>query len=148
MKFTPSKLFALLAFVLGFIAGPAFAHHSAAMYDLTKKLTLEGVVKELSWTNPHVVLTVIVNAKEGQPAQVWALETTSPGNLVRLGWTKRTFKAGDKVKVVVSPLRNGKPGAWFVSGILLDTGKEVMGGLPTVEPDDDHDDHDHKVERK
>ena len=43
--------------------------------------------------------------------------------------------------MLVSPLRNGKPGAWFVSGVLLDTGKEVVGGLPTVEPDDDEPDH-------
>src|SRR5207237_1413242 len=140
--------FALFALVLGLGVGAAFAHHSSAMYDTSKKITLEGVVKDLAWTNPHVVLTIVANAKDGQPAQTWSLETTSPGNLTRLGWNKRTFKAGDKVKVVVSPLRNGKPGAWFVSAILLATGKEVVGGLPTVEPDDDDDDHDHKDAHK
>jgi hypothetical protein len=147
MNHTPARWFALVALVLGFVAGLAHAHHSAAMYDLSKKITLEGVVKELAWTNPHVELTIVANAANGQPTQTWTLETTSPGNLTRLGWNKRTFKAGDKVKVVVSPLRNGKPGAWFVSGVLLATGKEVQGGLPTVEPDDD-DDHDHKAEPK
>ncbi len=141
MTQNPFKVFALVVLALGLVAAPIFAHHSAAMYDTSKKITLEGVVKELAWTNPHVVLTIIANAKDGQPAQTWSLETTSPGNLTRLGWTKRTFKAGDKVKVLVSPLRNGKPGAWFVSGVLLDTGKEVVGGLPTVEPDDDEPDH-------
>lgn len=137
MNFNPIKVSAPIVMALALVAGTALAHHSSAMYDMTKKLTFEGVVKELAWTNPHVVLTVVASAKEGQPAQTWSLESTSPGNLVRAGWTKRTFKAGDNVKVVFSPLRNGKPGGWFVSAILLDTGKEVLGGLPTVAPAED-----------
>ena len=137
MNFKPIRLSSLFVMALALVAGTALAHHSSAMYDMSKKSTCEGVVKELAWTNPHVVLTVIASAKDGQPEQTWSLETTSPGNLVRLGWTKRTFKAGDNVKVVFSPLRNGKPGGWFVSAVLLDTGKEVLGGLPTVAPAED-----------
>jgi len=118
----------------------ALAHHSFAMFDLTKTVTIEGTVKEFAWTNPHVILWVVAAPKDGQPEQVWSLESTSPGNLKRIGWTKRTFNPGDRVRVDFSPLRSGETGGAFKHALLIDTGKEVealaaatASGKPDIE---------------
>ncbi|HMK80540.1 MAG TPA: DUF6152 family protein [Xanthobacteraceae bacterium] len=84
----------------------AAAHHSAAMYDHSRTLTLTGTVVELRWVNPHVSLSVNGTLKEGEEPALWVLEMTSPGNLVRAGgWRRDAVKPGDKVVVDFSPLR-------------------------------------------
>ena len=117
---------AIVFFAATLAVMPAYAHHSFAMFDYTKSVTMEGTVKEFSWTNPHVVLWVVANPKDGQPEQIWSLETTSPGNLTRAGWTKHTFNPGDRVRVEFAPLRSGETGGSFKRAILTDTGKEVV----------------------
>jgi hypothetical protein len=93
---------------------PVFAHHSFAMYDATRVLTVKGTVKEFQWTNPHAILWLVEDPAPGQEPQLWTVELpTSPGNLVRLGWNKRSLKAGDKVAVELRPLRSGKHGGSF-----------------------------------
>jgi uncharacterized protein DUF6152 len=82
------------------------AHHSTTMFDHSKTLTLTGEVVELRWTNPHVTLLVKGTVGEGDEPSEWLLEMTSPGNLVRAGgWSRSAVKAGDKVVVEMSPLR-------------------------------------------
>jgi hydrogenase maturation factor len=78
---------------------PAAAHHSFAMFEPTKTLTFKGTVKTFQWTNPHVIVWVLVQPDDGGPAQEWSLETTSPGVLTRNGWTRQSLKAGDRVSV-------------------------------------------------
>ena len=107
---------------------PAAAHHSFAMFDSTKLEIIEGTVKEFAWKNPHVVLWVVVPAKDGKPEQLWSVETTSPGNLTRAGWSKNTFNPGDKVKVDIRPLRNGETGGSFMRAVLTDSGKVIETG--------------------
>src|SRR6202020_1758691 len=93
--------FILAAAVSG--AAPAAAHHSFAMFEPTKTLTFKGTVKTFQWTNPHVIISVLVQPDGGGPAQEWALETTSPGVLTRSGWTRQSLNPGDRVSVVLSP---------------------------------------------
>ena len=94
-------------------------HHSAAGVDRSKTVTVEGTVKQFKWGNPHAWLDVEVpNSKGG--ADVWSFEMTSPTFLVRAGWKATSVKAGDKVKVVGRPLKNGDPGGLFVSVTLPD----------------------------
>ena len=83
---------------------PAFAHHSFAVYDRTKTLTLKGTVKTFQWTNPHCWLDVIVVDKVETK---WALEGPSPAMLQRKGWDKNRVKPGDKIKVSLFPTRDG-----------------------------------------
>ncbi|HEY4340388.1 MAG TPA: DUF6152 family protein [Steroidobacteraceae bacterium] len=90
------------------IAMPSVAHHSFAMFDDTKTLTLQGAVKELQWTNPHCYLQVTVPAKTGDIE--WSIEMHSPSAMYRLGWRPRSFKPGDKVTVAIDPLRDGNKG--------------------------------------
>jgi hypothetical protein len=104
----------------------ASAHHSFAMYEPTKTLTFKGTVKNFQWTNPHVVLSILVQPDDGSPAQDWALETTSPGVLTRAGWTRQSIKPGDKVSVTLSPLRDGSHGGSLNSVTLLATGQTLI----------------------
>ncbi len=112
---------------LGFVAllatSVASAHHSFAMFDFSRVITVKGSVKEFQWANPHVILWVEPEAKDGVKPAAWFAELTSPGNLTRVGWDKRAFKGGDRVELIIHPLRDGKFGGAFKQATLLDTGK-------------------------
>lgn len=98
-------------------AGPAFAHHSHAMFDSTKQVTLVGTVKELQWMNPHCWIQVLVpdpNHPQAAPVE-WGVEMDSPLAMFRRGWKPDSLKPGDKITVVVNPLRDGQPGGQIVS---------------------------------
>jgi hypothetical protein len=83
------------------------AHHSASMFDFTKTLTLKGSVVELRWVNPHVTMTLTGSLSADEAPAEWLMETTSPGNLVRVGgWRRDVVKPGDQVEVVFHPLRD------------------------------------------
>jgi hypothetical protein len=108
---------------------PASAHHSFAIYDRTKTLTLVGEVKSFQWTNPHCVIWFTVKPAGGGEAQDWGVETTSPGVLTRSGWTRNSIKAGDKVSVVFNPLRDGSHGGGLNSVTLLATGQVLVANF-------------------
>jgi hypothetical protein len=124
----------LLAAVLLAGVQPAGAHHSFAMFEPTKTLTFKGTVKTFQWTNPHVILVVLVQPDDGGPAQEWSLETTSPGVLTRNGWTRQAVKVGDRVSVVFSPLRDGSHGGGLNSVTLLDTGQKLVPSFGKEQP--------------
>ena len=106
--------------------GSAQAHHSGAMFDRSRQVTLVGTVKEFSWTNPHSSFSVEVMKPDGS-VELWGVEMNSPNNLVREGWTRTTLNPGDKVTAVINPLRDGKPGGVYV-GVTLPTGKVLATG--------------------
>jgi hypothetical protein len=126
---------ALLAVTWGCLAGawPAIAHHSASQYDHTKSVTLKGNVKAFQWTNPHVVIWVLVQPEGGGEPQEWGVETTSPGVLTRSGWTHSSIKAGDPVSVEFSPLRDGSQGGFLRSVTLLNTGQKLVANFAASE---------------
>jgi hypothetical protein len=119
----------ILLAVMVAAASPAMAHHSFAMYEPTKTLTLKGTVKTFQWTNPHVVVWILVQPDDGGAAQEWSLETTSPGVLTRAGWTRQSLKTGDRVSVTFSPLRDGSRGGGLNSVTLLDTGQTLVASF-------------------
>jgi hypothetical protein len=123
----------ILAAAMG-AAPPAGAHHSFAMYEPTKTLTFKGTIKSFQWTNPHVVVWFLVQPEGGGAAQEWSLETTSPGVLTRNGWTRQSLKAGDRVSVTLSPLRDGSHGGSLNSVTLLDTGQTLIPKFGKEEP--------------
>ena len=123
----------ILAAAMG-AGAPAGAHHSFAMYEPTKTLTLKGTVKSFQWTNPHVVVWILVQPEGGAAAQEWSLETTSPGVLTRNGWTRQSLKAGDRVSVTLSPLRDGSHGGSLNSVTLLDTGQTLVPSFGKEQP--------------
>ena len=89
-----------------FDSAPVQSHHSNVAYEVTKVITVTGVVKEFQWVNPHTWLHIIVDDGKGGKV-VWAAEGRAPGILLRAGWTKRSLKAGETVTVDMSPAKDG-----------------------------------------
>ena len=117
--------FGAAVLVAGSMAAPASAHHSFAMFDTAKTVTIEGTVQEFTWANPHATLWVVVKSNAGT-TQDWPIEMTGPAALARMGVTKRSFNAGDHVKVDIHPLRNGSVGGSLVGATFPETGKRVF----------------------
>jgi Family of unknown function (DUF6152) len=122
-----------LAFGAVMTVGPAAAHHSFAVYDNTKVLTLKGTVKTFQWTNPHVVVWLLVKPAGGGEPEEWGIETKSPGVLTRSGWTRNSIKPGDEVAVEFTPLRDGTHGGGLNSVTLLATGEKLSSSFSDAE---------------
>lgn len=104
---------------------PAGAHHSMAMFDNQKKITVSGTVSEFQWTNPHAYIQL--KAKDASGAEVeWSMEMGAPMYLYARGWRPSTLKAGSQVSITIHPLRNGHPGG-VVLGVTTPDGKPVGG---------------------
>src|SRR2546430_4283563 len=112
----PMKLNALglAGIAVAMSAIPAIAHHSFAMFDPQKSMTLEGTIKEFQWTNPHSWILLMVDNAEGK-AEQWAIEMSSPAGLARQGWKPKTLTPGMKVKAVIHPRRDGAIGGQFMA---------------------------------
>jgi hypothetical protein len=104
---------ALLGLMAPLIA-PLWAHHSTAMFDNTQRITVAATVKKLEWTSPHAWLQILVVNDQGE-AEEWGLEMGTPAAMMREGWKPRSVKPGDKVTVVLNPLKNGEHGGNLVS---------------------------------
>jgi len=115
------------------LQGVAFAHHSFAMFDFNNTVKFKATVKEFRWTNPHVVLLVEGSPKPGAPAEVWSMELTSPGNLTRMGWSRKSFKPGDQIDLQFNPLRDGKHGGAFKEAKVLATGQVFTSSVRDFE---------------
>jgi hypothetical protein len=111
------------------VAAGAQAHHSAAGIDQSRTVTIAGVLKEFKWANPHSWMDVEVTDDKGE-TKLWSIEMTAPAYLARAGWKSTTVKPGDKVTIIVRPMRNGDPGGLFVS-ITLPDGR-VLGQAPAA----------------
>ena len=121
MKFGFAALVA--AGALG-MAGAASAHHSFAMFDSQKTLSLDGTVKDFQWTNPHTWVELVVRDASGKENE-WAIEGGSPNALARTGWKRTVLKPGDRAVLVIHPLKDGTHGGSYVS-ITLPSG-QVLG---------------------
>ena len=102
---------------------PGAAHHSFAPFNTDVEKTITGTVNRFEWTNPHTWVWIDVTDEKGSVV-TWGVEGMSPNYLARRGWSKSTFKAGDKVTMVVRPMRDGSPGGMFVRATLAD-GKQL-----------------------
>ena len=107
-------------------ASSAQAHHSFAMFDRTKRVTLVGTVKAFQWTNPHSWVQLTVPGAQGEMEE-WSIEALSPNVLGRQGWKRNTLNPGDKVSVVINPLRDGGKGGNLVA-VTLANGETLGGG--------------------
>jgi len=130
-KIVPLAVSLVVSMVLGF-GGIAAAHHSNAAYDLDHPQTVEGTVKAVNWTNPHISFVIEKDAKNGEPAATWVFEVSSPGVLTRSGWTKRSLQPGDHAVFRYAPLRDGSPGG-FLQKVTLPNGQELTYTLTPAE---------------
>ena len=104
-------------------------HHSFAMFDTAKQVTLAGTVTAFEWTNPHAYIELDVPGENGA-IKHWSIELGSPSILQQGGWKFKDLKFGDKVTAVVSPLKNGQAGA-LLSRITMPDGR-VLGNGPVA----------------
>jgi len=105
---------------------PVWAHHSFAMFDMAKRVTLEGTVTSFEWTNPHAYIEIDV-ADESGAVKHWSIELGSPSILQQSGWKFSSLKKGDKTTLIINPLKNGTAGG-FLSSAKLPDGRTVTNG--------------------
>ncbi len=105
--------------VLVVTAATVIAHHSATMFDDKKTVTVQGVVKEFQYTNPHSWLLVDVTGKDGK-VTTWGFEAEGPTTLQRAGIRPSDFKPGTKLTITGNPMKDGKPAAIWVDAVRED----------------------------
>ena len=120
-------MFRRAGYVLALIiaaAAPTLAHHSFALFDMDKNLSMVGSVVEYRWSNPHVHVVLKVEPGADVPAAqagTWDLEAAGSTNIMtRQGWTRVTLKSGDKITAVVHPMKDGAKGGSLFYVILPD----------------------------
>jgi hypothetical protein len=121
--------FALFA-MLG--AGLALAHHSFAMYDNEHQVKLAGTVMGFDWNNPHVYIEFASSDEHGD-TKSYTVECASPGILNRVGWKFNMIKPGDKITVIIAPLKTGESGG-LLKQITLADGRVFTNGGPAGKP--------------
>jgi hypothetical protein len=105
-KMRVSALFVFAGLLI--LSVPAFAHHGNASYDYEKTVTLQGTVTQWLWSNPHCLLKFDVKDDKGT-VQHWVTETSSPVDMLRIGWSSNVVKPGDSITIDVMPSKNGVP---------------------------------------
>jgi hypothetical protein len=90
---------------------PGYAHHSFAMFDMTKSTQLTGALKDVSWTNPHTAMIVDVPGDNGQVVE-WHFESGPPAFMMRAGIKRDDLsnRIGAKVTITFHPLKDGRAG--------------------------------------
>ncbi|WP_336978644.1 DUF6152 family protein [Altererythrobacter fulvus] len=112
------------AALLAILPASTSAHHSTAMFEWGKEITLKkATVVRWEWTNPHTFLYVTTKGSDGKDKK-WAFEGMSPNHLTRGSWSKRTLKTGDVIDLTYYPLRDGRNGGFNVT-ITLPDGKTL-----------------------
>ena len=101
------------------VAPVASAHHSGTMFDETKEVTFDGVVKEFQYTNPHSWLLVDVAGVDGK-VTTWGFEAEGPTTLMQMKVRRSDFAPGTKVKITGHPMKDGRPAASWTKAIRAD----------------------------
>ena len=102
-KLTAVSASATLALVA--VATTAVAHHGFAAYT-TERVTVEAVMTEFRFVNPHVQLYFDITNEAGE-IEHWQAELTAPNKLARGGWTQRTLQPDDRIRISGQLARNG-----------------------------------------
>ena len=113
------RIASLAATALIAVTLEAAAHHSGAMFDDAKEVTVTGVVKEFQYTNPHSWLLVDVTNADGS-VTTWGFEAEGPSTLTRAGIRKSDFAPGTKLTITGHPMKDGRPAAAWMSATRED----------------------------
>ena len=114
-----------VAAALGAVALEAAAHHSGAMFDDEKEVTLTGTVKEFQYTNPHSWLLVDVKDADGN-VTTWGFEAEGPSTLMRAGIRKSDLPPGTEITITGRPMKDGRPAAAWTKATRLSDNKELL----------------------
>ena len=104
----------------------AIAHHSFSMFNMEIPTELDGTVQEFKYSNPHTYLILKVKGSDGHTT-TWQLEGESPTTLAREGWSSKTLKPGDQIRLTIWPARaGGNGGVWYSKWTHFHDGKAVV----------------------
>ena len=106
------------ALVLGLVS-PALSHHSHAMFDHTKEVSVTGTVTQWVLRNPHAFLYIDVKSENGETVN-YSIEMSNIPNMITRGIGQATFKPGDKITAKVHPLKDGRQGGNYVTIVAAD----------------------------
>ncbi len=95
-------------------AAPASAHHSFAMFDRSRQISVSGTVKDFQYTNPHSWVIVLVPGADGKVVE-WGFESEGPSTLLRNGVKHSSLIPGDKITATGFPMRDGRPAGSLIS---------------------------------
>ena len=114
-------------------AAPALAHHSFAMFQQDKTVTIKGTVMEFEWTNPHAWLHLNTMNAAGKPEE-WDFEMASPYQLISKGWKPDSVKVGDQITMVMHPMKDGSHAGSYMSVTLANGAVLGQGAGPPPRP--------------
>lgn len=113
------------------VNGAAVAHHSFAMFDQEHPIEIVGTVTEFKYTSPHCYIFLDVKGEDGSVTN-WNLEGGAPSLLVREGWSSKSLRPGDELRLTIDPLRSGAPGgAWQATRIKFKDGRPIATPKPS-----------------
>ena len=115
---------ALVALICLLVSKPILAHHGAAGYDMTKVVTMKGVITNFEWNNPHSQIYFHVTDDKGK-VDHWVAETEPPAVMMERGWVRKSLKPGDQVTVYCFVAKNGATTS-ILQKIVLPDGKELV----------------------
>lgn len=93
---------------------------------MKKEVRISGRVSEVQYTNPHAWIFIDVATAKGE-TETWAIEAGGPNILMRSGWMKNTVKVGDKVQVLMHPMRDASKKGGSLMNIVLPDGRTIGG---------------------
>ena len=131
MRFPSGWRYLALPLAAAALTLPALAHHTFAMFDSSRSVTLHGKVSKYQWTNPHGYLEIYAEEPSGGTRH-FTLEMTSINMMTRGGWSSRTVKAGDVVTAIAAPLRDGRNGGLLLE-LTLPDGRKMLPGVPNAQ---------------
>lgn len=126
-----------LAALASAASGPVLAHHSQAMFDMAKCLTIDGTVRTFEYNFPHSWLWIVVPNKDDTQS-IWAFEAAAPAQMIEIDkrWARDVVKKGDKITIQYSPNKNGR-NSGALHSVLLPDGTKILAATPAcgLEPD-------------
>ena len=123
-SYSPGVCAALAIAALRLSLSPAYAHHSAAMFDVGHDTVIQGTIKDFQWTNPHSWLLV---QESGGSGRLWSFESGPPNILARIGVKRNQFPTGEKITVHAFLMKDGSP-AGLVTRVVKADGTEITLG--------------------
>lgn len=120
-----SSLLAAIGVLL--VALPAWSHHSASVaYDMEKQITVQGIITEVKWENPHS--WIFLDARDaGGKVVKWRFEGATPNLLYRRGITPAVLKPGVNLTIKAHPHRTQHAGE--LTEVVSADGKTLHLGL-------------------
>jgi hypothetical protein len=120
------RIIALIAVGVALLMSPALvvAHHGAATFDTVGEITIKGTVTEWVWSNPHSILRLEVKSADGT-VKTWSVASANIADLSKRGWSRRLFKPGDEVTVLIQPAKSGEP-VGMIRNVTLADGQKFQ----------------------